>query len=280
MNGGMVRYVPEKLKTDYEEDMTDTAKIEIGHSTVGNITSAIAGIMGDIQKLPKTAMNKHGSYNYASIDDFLDTVRPLCAKHGLVILQDEESNETADNWLHIVFRFTLLHSSGTERDGGKRSVSVNAKMGAQAYGAAQSYALKQYMRSLFQISTGEQSDEEGVLQPGQLPPKNSRDERWRGPLPKGKLQAAMKAYIVEIEAARNVNELEALAIKTAVDADDMPKNTPEEYAAGMSYGDVFEQCEHDQPGWITGDGMPDLFIPFNSHMDAALDRLGANGGDE
>lgn len=245
-----------------------------------SIISAISAVMGDIEKLGKTAVNKHANYKYASVDDFLDCVRPLLAKHKLWIQQDEVSQDIRERgesvWLEMVFDFYIRH--GSEMIGpSRRTAMVNAKMGAQAYGACQSYALKQYLRATFMIATGEQNLDEGVLEPATLPPRNSRDVRWQGPLTKGLLQEMMKTYISAIENAETLEELESIGDKMAVPADKLPKTG--EWGNGMTFSEVVEQCKHDQPGWITGENMPELFIPFNSHMDEALDRLGYNDGE-
>lgn len=129
------------------------------------VAAAVAAVMGDVPKLAKGEKNSHGNYNFASIDDFLEAVRPLCAKSGLIIIQDEESFEMREgrdkyekpvSWLVVRFRFTLAHASGeTWAHRPARTIMVNAAMGSQAFGSAQSYALKQFERSLFQIATGE-----------------------------------------------------------------------------------------------------------------------------
>lgn len=130
------------------------------------VAAAVAAVMAEVPKLAKTERNTHGSYNFASIDDFLEAVRPLCAKSGLIIVQDEDGFEMRDggsdkngkpvSWLVIRFKFTLAHASGeTWAHRPTRTIMVAASMGAQAFGAAQSYCLKQFERSLFQIATGE-----------------------------------------------------------------------------------------------------------------------------
>ena len=134
-------------------------------SMPAKVAAAVNAIMGEVPKLPKTARNKHGNYDFTSIDDFLGAIRPLCAKHGLIISQDEECFEfkqltnkdgQPSNWLTLTFRYTLVHSSGeTWGHRPARTIMCNAAMGAQAFGAAQSYSLKQFLRSLFQIATGE-----------------------------------------------------------------------------------------------------------------------------
>lgn len=253
---------------------------EIDAAAHDNIASALCGVMGEITTLEKTAKNAHGNYEYASVDDFLNAVRPLCAKHGVIIRQDEAESTVVNDWLNVKFRYTIFHTSGAEMDGGYRSIAVNAKMGSQAYGSAQSYSLKQYLRALLMIATGDQAEEEGVMEPAQLVPKNSKDTNWKGPLGTVKLKEVMRFYIETLDSQETVADLESLGGKMAVSADDMPKNSAAEWDGGMTFNDVFAQCEHDQPGWITGDGMPELFIPFNSHMDAAMDRCGANGGND
>ncbi len=138
------------------------------------VAAAVNAVMAEVPKLEKTEKNTHGNYNFTSIDDFLEALRPLCAEHGLIIIQDEESFELKQSqnaqgkvatWLVMKFRFTLAHSSGeTWACRPARTIMVNAAMGAQAFGAAQSYALKQFMRALFQIATGEadvDSDSQG-----------------------------------------------------------------------------------------------------------------------
>ena len=102
-----------------------------------------------------------GNYRFASIDGFLKEINPLCAKADLIILQDEIDARLVHNggdpqdrsWLWTTYEFHLAHTSGALWGPISRSVMVAAD-GAQAFGAAQSYALKQFMRALFQIPTG------------------------------------------------------------------------------------------------------------------------------
>lgn len=125
-----------------------------------NVAKAVVDVMGEIKLIQKDAKNDHGKYQFAGIDAFLEACRPLCASAGLVIVQDEEHFEVLDGkWLMIRFAFTLAHASGETWDRRiRRTILVQAAMGSQAFGAAQSYAEKQFMRSLFQIATGENED--------------------------------------------------------------------------------------------------------------------------
>ena len=131
-----------------------------------SIATAINGVMGDIRTLKKEDENKFQNYSYASIDNFLRAVNPLCAKHGLIINIDEESCEitrdgTKNPWVHIVYKFILSHASGDTWGYTPRRNMFVAMTGGQSMGSSMSYCLKQYMRSLFLISTGEKDDLDG-----------------------------------------------------------------------------------------------------------------------
>jgi hypothetical protein len=189
--------------------MTDTTPIP------PKVATAICAVMGDVPKLGKGEKNSHGNYNFASIDDFLEAVRPLCAKHGLIIAQDEESVENVNGWLMIRFAFTLAHVSGETWPAKQmRTAMVNAKMGSQAFGAAQSYALKQYMRALFQIATGEKGNDADEHAPADLPDlprgKTSRDADWVGPLNKTKLSSEFHKLQREVEAVKDEATLDGI----------------------------------------------------------------------
>lgn len=134
------------------------------------VATAVITVMAGIKRLGKDATNHHQKYDFVSIDKFLEAIGPLCAEAGLAIFQDEVSHEialkeTTDSygkvklaaWLTARYGFTLAHLSGQSCGPFYRTVIVPAN-GAQAFGSAQSYALKQFMRSQFQIPTGDKDD--------------------------------------------------------------------------------------------------------------------------
>ena len=176
------------------------------------VAAAIGAVMKAVPKLKKGEKNTHGNYNFASIDDFLEAVRPLCAKNGLIIIQDEagfdlregvDKNGKTVRWLLLTFQFTLAHTSGeTWARRPKRTIMVNAAMGAQAFGAAQSYALKQFQRSLFQIATGEKGEDADSHPPGDLPTDNTSG--WPK---KTALKAAVRTFQKDGKACTDYDQL-------------------------------------------------------------------------
>ena len=125
------------------------------------VLNAINGVMGDVKKLENTTKNEFAKYDYVNIDKFLEALNPLCAKHGLIIAPSELSCDVigdAKKWLHIVYEFTLSHKDGYVWDKTFTRNQFVPFTGGQAMGAAQSYTLKQFMRALFLIPTGDKVD--------------------------------------------------------------------------------------------------------------------------
>lgn len=134
------------------------------------IARAILLVMRAVGKLAHNEKNEQGRYAYASIDAFLAAVNPACAEAGLVIqpieigvepgefdTTDRDGKAKKRRQLTFRYQFMLIHESGAtwlnERD--VRHVTVE-NTGPQSYGAAMAYALKQFMRALFLIPTGDQ----------------------------------------------------------------------------------------------------------------------------
>jgi hypothetical protein len=126
------------------------------------ISRAIGEVMAKIKSLPKGERNEHGHYNFASIDDFLAAVGPLCSAAGLIVYQDEDAVDVIDRsgkaWLKITYAFSLGHISGAFWDRPMKRTVFQTISGPQTTGSVQSYALKQFMRSMFLIPTGERDD--------------------------------------------------------------------------------------------------------------------------
>lgn len=123
--------------------------------------------MRSLGTLAKDQENKFDKYDYASIDDFIAHVRGHCADAGLAIIPDEADEPALidvtkkDGKPMVVwksrFGFILIHESGQSHGPIHKTVAVQFN-GAQAAGSAQSYALKQLMRGLFLIKTGDKDD--------------------------------------------------------------------------------------------------------------------------
>lgn len=129
------------------------------------ILPAISKAMGAIKRIGKEGRNEHDKYNFASIDAFLEMANPICAEAGLVFHMQETAYEEFTrkgkygdtSWIKVTYDITVMHVSGQTLPPVRRSVEV-IRSGAQAYGSAQSYCLKQFLRSLLLIPTGDKDD--------------------------------------------------------------------------------------------------------------------------
>ncbi len=126
------------------------------------VNAAIAKAMGEIQAVAKADKNAHGNYNFASIDGFLGGCKSPCANNGLypqinTLSYAPFAGNNNKQWATYEYEIHMAHVSGEETAPVKTFVSLPIT-GAQTSGSAQSYALKQYLRGLFLIQTGEKDD--------------------------------------------------------------------------------------------------------------------------
>lgn len=128
----------------------------------GQLLAALAKAMGEVKRLAKSEKNTEQKYSFASVDDFLAMAGPICAANGILIDMDEAEVEAFERqgkygpsyWVRVTFAITVWHVSGESMPPRRRTVEV-IRTGAQSFGSAQSYALKQFLRALLMIPTGD-----------------------------------------------------------------------------------------------------------------------------
>lgn len=128
-----------------------------------SIIQAICKVQSGLGAVKKSQKNVHGGYMFASTDDIYAEVCRRMAEAGLVVLPLEEEAEIVrvekdgktSQWAHIVFSFVLATSEATWTDKRSRRTLYIQVTGPQTFQAAQSYAEKAYLRSLFKIPTGD-----------------------------------------------------------------------------------------------------------------------------
>lgn len=133
------------------------------------ISGAIVLVMRAVGRVAKEAKNQHGGYKYASVDSFLEATNPACAEAGLIVKPvqtgceldeierwDKDGKPKKSRIARFKFKFRLIHESGamwTDPDD-ERTVACDWT-GPQTFQAAESFALKAYLRTLCQIPTGD-----------------------------------------------------------------------------------------------------------------------------
>jgi hypothetical protein len=187
--------------------------MQVKSNTAVNLAGAKAAVSSEIKRLEKTHKNTHGGYQFTSVDDFKDSVRPIMAKHGIslhvsedtfalsTIKTGKEGKET--NLAIIRFKFVLEHSSGEQSEPSFFTVAL-PYTGAQTSGAAQSYAIKEGVyKGLFQASSGDIAEEADFQEQSQLVATERLSKAEAKPLYEG-LQREMRA---EVQDSRDHNKL-------------------------------------------------------------------------
>ena len=128
------------------------------------IVKAICKVQSGMQAVKRDGKNQHGGYQFASTDAVYAALALKLAEVGLAILCLEEdvpeikrteSNGKTVQWGRFVFSFILATENATWSDPRWRRTLYLQITGPQSFMAAQSYAEKALLRSLFKIATGD-----------------------------------------------------------------------------------------------------------------------------
>lgn len=128
------------------------------------IVKAVCAVMSEVEAVKKSQRNQHGNYQYSSTDDIYAAVAKKMGQVGLAcigmedeieIIVREGKDKALSQWLKAVYGFVLCTETETfQHPKMKRTVMVPVT-GPQTFQAAQSYAEKSFLRSLFKLPTGD-----------------------------------------------------------------------------------------------------------------------------
>jgi hypothetical protein len=134
--------------------------------SIVNIATAIAAITADIGIVPKLGVNAFHRYRYAQMQDVLQKLTPLMAKHGLIVVQTEVGRTMFDDdrAVAVEYEFTIAHSSGEmwpdrpKQTGLCRCRDSKGGFDDKAINKCHTAARKYFLLALFQIATGDEDD--------------------------------------------------------------------------------------------------------------------------
>jgi hypothetical protein len=126
-----------------------------------NIYEKLLAIQTEL-KCNKSQYNSFGKYNYRSLEDIMEAVKPLCAKHKAVLFI-QDSIEFVEGRHYVKATATLVN---TEKPEEKIEVSASARESeikkgmddSQVTGATSSYARKYTLNGLFDIDDTKDAD--------------------------------------------------------------------------------------------------------------------------
>ena len=207
-------------------DNTETGEITALPRMPPEIAKAVLAVMAKVKQLGSDERNSHGGYDYVSVDKFMSSIRPLMVEAEILLTVHEDAVEVKSyttkkgdegSYLFLRFACEVVHSSGACWGPIYRSLALPAT-GPQAYGSAESYVLKRFMRALFLVPTGDKDADETAS--GEMPARE-RPQQPRGgatkanpavqaPAPQDALEpakAAYKAINQAIAGTQTVNDL-------------------------------------------------------------------------
>lgn len=132
---------------------------------------AVCDVMAELKRLEKLHRNKFANYDFTSVDDYKDELRPLLAKHGLYIVPNQADfkfvevkgdKDKISTVAQFDFDITLKHVSG-QAEAPERMTVFLPLTGAQTSGAARSYVIKEWLKGRFLASSGDAQEEADMM---------------------------------------------------------------------------------------------------------------------
>ena len=110
-------------------------------------------------KAPKNQRNNFGKYNYRSCEDILEAVKPLLAKHGLLITIADQVHE-AGSYMYIESTVVVSYENERIASTAQAGIDPNRKGMdiAQSFGSSSSYARKYALNGMFLIDDTKDAD--------------------------------------------------------------------------------------------------------------------------
>lgn len=174
--------------------------------TIKEIAGALAKFQAEVKNPSNNATNPMYKSKYSTLDNVINTVKPVLAKFGLSYIQ---SPSTSEDGLHIGTTTLLMHESGEwiESDPivlpayklGRDSVKV---YDAQAAGIAITYSRRYSLSSLLGISSEDDDDANGIIHEG-----NAREQKPK--LANDKQLNLIKKLLNDVATEKNMSADEA-----------------------------------------------------------------------
>ena len=196
-------------------DMT-TGEVTVRPTMPPAIAAAIIAVKKQVKQLGADDKNEHGHYNFVSVDKFYERIGKLMAEAGLALLIDETvtdvrgNDKTGNPWLFAQYDLTFMHENGALSHPLHRSIALPIS-GPQAFGAAQSYIEKQFLRQVFKVPTGDKDADDTA--PGEGAPESRNAARTAQGSPPaattrpGRQQAAPAPSEAQADSKRRYREI-------------------------------------------------------------------------
>lgn len=124
-----------------------------------NLAKALVEFNKEVKIIEKDAQNPHFRNQYASLDNIVDEVRPILAKHGLVAMQFPGGDGE-----QFTLRTMIVHESGEWIESDSLSMKP-VKNDPQGIGSCTTYARRYSLSAMLSLNTGDDDDGNDASQP-------------------------------------------------------------------------------------------------------------------
>lgn len=181
-------------------------------------------------KAPKGQYNNFGKYNYRSLEDITEAVKPLLDEVGATLTISDEIIQIGDRY-YVKATATLYDIGSNENISvtafARESETKKGMDDSQITGATSSYARKYALNGLFAIDDTKDTDTEEY----QSTAKKEENKKHENTKPSQKITKAQVEDIKELANLKNI-KIEVLEQKTNKKIEEY---TPHEYAQTMKW---------------------------------------------
>jgi hypothetical protein len=151
-----------------------------GHSeNIDLLSKALVAAWAEFPSLTPDATGQVGqnrNYRYASLDQLIETVKPILKAHGLVVIQPPESG----NGDVVQVSTVILHESGQWIEG---CMSIPAtQQTPQQFGSAMTYARRYSLAAMLNLGVEDDDGAAASKKPRQTAPQSAAQPQQRVPL--------------------------------------------------------------------------------------------------
>lgn len=124
--------------------------------SIVNLAKSLVAFNKEVKIIEKDGKNPHFKNDYATLDTIINEVRPVLAKHGLVIMQFPGGDGEK-----YTLRTMLMHESGEWIESEPLTMRP-VKNDPQGIGSCTTYARRYSLSAMLSLNTGEDDDGEGA----------------------------------------------------------------------------------------------------------------------
>ncbi len=170
-------------------------------------------------KVPKNLYNSFGKYHYRNAETILETAKPLCAEHGVLLTVSDEIVSVGDkNYIKAIARLDDVETEDfVEVCGFAREAETKKGMDdSQITGACSSYARKYALNGLFCLDDTKDADTDEFTSMSQAKKKQTTDDAKLGQilLKVSKMQSEMNSLGIDFREKYNNWILEKSKVHT------------------------------------------------------------------